>query len=82
MLSTVLLGLGIGLSAGLVAGLDAAGAEPVVAALVLIPLWLVFLGFHLGSRVWATVQGVRGRTTLFPWFIPILRSRRPADLAG
>jgi uncharacterized membrane protein len=80
--STVLLVVCIGLTAGVVAGLDAAGSEPALSAVVLVPLWLAVLAFHLGSRVWATVQAVRGRATLFPWFIPILRSRRPADLSG
>lgn len=79
-LSLVVLSVCVALSAGTVAGLDAARAEPALAAVVLVPLWLVFLAFHLGSRLWATVQAVRGRATLFPWFIPILRSRRPADV--
>jgi uncharacterized membrane protein len=72
----------IALTVGVVAGVDAAGAEPGIAGLVVLPVWLVFLAFHLGSRVSASVQAVWGRTTLFPWFIPVLRGRRPADLVG
>ncbi len=49
---------------------------------LLVPMWCLFLAWHVGSRVVATIQAARGRPVVLPWLWPFVARLRPEPLAG
>lgn len=77
VVSTVVL-LGLLAASGGLAWAEDAGHIPEAALLgALIPTWLLFFAWHVGSRIVATVAAVMGHPVVFPWLWPVLASRRP-----